>query len=936
MRVIISGDFQAEFHNLDKCERVWKFILAQCDKHSLEAIVLTGDIKQSYNPVDLRVTKFWFKAIEKAISKKIRVIILLGNHDRLGLYTDSRNWLSLLRKAGAETFDKPGVCELQDGKLAMLPFTTSMKELRKRADYLAKMQWDKNKDILIFHTDVKQCSYNQYGQKSRSRLNFKELHPDKYAWCIGGHIHLRQWIRKNGLYVGSPFSMDWGEANQTKQLALVLPKLGASEVTLIDSPIPGWYDETVPNFHRPKSWDCCHVKVHVDVKIGAKYNRVIDIATREAKRKYPGAYITIAPEFKEQDNSKVKVKISDSDEEKIRKYVEETVPDYLDKEQVAIFLINKLKEVRGLNRQGTNIQFDSAIGRNVLSFKKVECNFRNKGLVLVEGKNRDWANQSNGTGKTNFINLIPVSLCGRTFKKQSADNWARRQTKDKAKLELKFYDEQKRRIEIIRERRPNKFQLLINKVDQSSGLNKGNNEFGTQALIEKITGFTWETLANSVYIDRTIAHAFITGSKGDRAKLLYKFQNLERFELALKQVKKYRDKHNQAIEQTQKAIDLLKAKIESSEDHLANSKKDSSNKIDKLRSNYKQELKIWRKLHKAKLSLEKKARHTQKKYERKYESTARQVSRLDYSIQDIERLIYKLEDSIQKEENIVSKGICPTCGSEVKTKDRKKTIEQSKQLVEEKQRLLSKLKKEKQKVNEKCALHEGTIDKAKIEYGEARSKADSKKSNLRWLKQQITELKNSEQTSVKDIEKKLSKLKIEYKEFKDMIRGLGEDNKFIRYCEEAFHKDGLPAFLNAQVAPILNKASEYYSQLFCDSEISVRFKVEDGDIIPEIINAHGGEKTQDQSNGESSMAGLITSFALKEIATKTNVLILDEPEAGLSPENIKRLAKGLETLKSRFESIFVVTHSVILLSELAHEEKIIQIEKQNRISRVIH
>lgn len=71
--------------------------------------------------------------------------------------------------------------------------------------------------------------------------------------------------------------------------------------------------------------------------------------------------------------------------------------------------------------------------------------------------------------------------------------------------------------------------------------------------------------------------------------------------------------------------------------------------------------------------------------------------------------------------------------------------------------------------------------------------------------------------------------------------------------------------------------------------------------------------------GESAMAGLISAFALREAAPKTNLLILDEPASNLDPESAKQFAKGLLRLKDRYETVIVTTHSPIIEGLLAGE-----------------
>lgn len=934
MRALFTGDFQTDWSNIDKCEIIWKFILELCKKYALEAIVLTGDLKAAYNPVDMRVTKFWDKAISKARENDIRVIILLGNHDRIGLYTDSKNWLSVLKRFGAEVFDKPGVCELHDGKIAMLPFTTSVTKLRQRSDELAQLHWNQNKDILLFHADIKNCKYNQLGTKSNGRLNVNELHPEKYAWCIGGHIHLPQYIEPNVYYVGSPFIQDWGEVNQRKSFIIVTPNsLGDSRIKFVDSPIPGWYDKDWPGYTAPKDWKGCYLRVHQKVSYDKSYGKVIDRAKEIALREHPGAIVKIVPEFDEKEKQVIKVDASSSDEKKIEQYIRETIPDELDKNKVLSFLVNKLKSVKGLKRSGSTIKFLTFKGKNVLSFKDIECNFRHQGITVIEGLNKDWDNQSNGTGKSNYANVIPVSLFGTTFKGQKFDKWARRNTKNKAIAKLEFKNENGKKLTIIRGRRPNKIQLLVDGSDISSGLNK-STEDGTQAHIEHFTGFTWQTLANSIYIDKTLANAFLTGRKSDRVDLLYKFQNLERFTKALKLVKLYKDKHYQSIEQNEKAIDILRTKRHELKKYLKEAKKESKQDLHKLQNDYIICKMKWKELHTIQNQLENKVRKVQYKYQKKYDKAIKQVALFDKSIEQLEAPMWKTEQQINQYKESLNRGQCPVCGKKFNPKRYKQKLKEATKLAKNAKQTIDELKSKRQKANEQCAIYEGEIDKAKIDFVEVKSKADREKDKLMWIKQQIAESKWKNNSSIKVKEKQLLKLKKELKEYKHYANSLEEDKQFIQYCEDAFNKDGIPAFLNAQLAPILNRAAEEYSDKFCDKEILIQFEVVDGDLVPTIINAHGGDEKNDQSKGEGTMAGLITSFALKEIAPKANILILDEPEEGLSPQNIKRFASELQKMKDKWESIFVVSHSPILLGELANE-RVIKIEKHHGVSRVV-
>jgi DNA repair exonuclease SbcCD ATPase subunit len=158
--------------------------------------------------------------------------------------------------------------------------------------------------------------------------------------------------------------------------------------------------------------------------------------------------------------------------------------------------------------------------------------------------------------------------------------------------------------------------------------------------------------------------------------------------------------------------------------------------------------------------------------------------------------------------------------------------------------------------------------------------------------------------------------------------------RVLEYAERVFARNGLPAFLNAQLCPELNQAAEYYADLFSQGEIQVRFAVdEEGRMDVQVVNVHGGELVEDQSEGEMKIASLITSFAVRTAAPKTNLLILDEPGDGLDPVSARAFSKGLREVVKKFGTILLTSHNPVILSELG-DAKLVMVVKENKISRV--
>jgi DNA repair exonuclease SbcCD ATPase subunit len=139
---------------------------------------------------------------------------------------------------------------------------------------------------------------------------------------------------------------------------------------------------------------------------------------------------------------------------------------------------------------------------------------------------------------------------------------------------------------------------------------------------------------------------------------------------------------------------------------------------------------------------------------------------------------------------------------------------------------------------------------------------------------------------------------------------------FLETCASVVGRDGLPAHLTAQAAPLLNQAAANYSEIFSEGEIGVRFEVCNGEIDVSVANRHGGESIKDQSRGEMRIAALIAALAFRDALVRHNLLILDEPTDGLDAANAAAFARGLNKIVDRFQHVVVVSHNDRLLAEL--------------------
>jgi len=908
-----------------------KEVVQICKKYKVNALINTGDFKNTYNPVDVRVINFGIEASTIFENENIPFWVELGNHDRIGLYDDKQNWLQVLAEAGAKVFDSPTVHKFgYPDKIHFLPFMTDKDELKRAAKELS-LDANPLSSILVFHEDIKGCYYNLM-TKSEGKITPNDLCPDRYLFCIGGHIHLQHRVKGNIWYAGSPFAMDWGEANQIKGYLLVDTK--TKEIKQIPSQYPGLYDPLWPDFDKVKrkDWTGAEVRVHVQYDNSVHDLQALSLKTKQkAQQEYPGAHIVTVTEYISEDKSTSFLDEDSSDEEHIEEYVRQTCWDHLttDRDTIVAYLHARLKEVGIRARQNSKLDFIRGKGSNFLSFKSIELDYTQPGITLVTGQNLDWAKRSNGSGKTNALQIPSVAMTGETFKGQKHDRWARRRSVKKAFALFECRTKGGKRYKITRCRRPHKLKLQEWTGTKWFDISSGNKKGSMEQLIEEKLGVTQQMLSSAIYIDCARTNLLLSGRDSDRKKLLEEFQNLERYAKALVRVKKDQKKATDAIYGTEDDIKECVAGIEAKKEIIAGIDTDDLVRVrkefarlDAIVDEKKQNLDLYLKKNNATYKvLGKEKNDLTEELEEKIEKLGNLTGRREIS-------------KTAKEKFLKLGGTCPVCKQEITPNQIQKHVNglnqelsaiqtQIGEIVEERDALKKQIDA---KNTEMAEIQAHGLEKNRELTATIRER-DQKKSEYQQLKK-FEDLKEEQEESIQRLEKRKKVLEEDLHTQKNELA-------FYEYCMESFSRKGLPAFLNGLLCPRLNKAAQYYSKLFADGEVQVVFETDnDGDFTPKVINAFGGETIEDQSRGETSIASLITSFA-QTVLMQSNILILDEPGEGLDAVNARKFAQGLKTIAPRFGGIWITTHNVHILSELSGEREL-KVVKRDGISRIEH
>jgi DNA repair exonuclease SbcCD ATPase subunit len=440
-----------------------------------------------------------------------------------------------------------------------------------------------------------------------------------------------------------------------------------------------------------------------------------------------------------------------------------------------------------------------------------------------------------------------------------------------------------------------------------------------------------------VYIDQDVARAFLNGTKKERTDVLAKFQNLERFSKALASVAESRkaaelklEKHNGAYLVVQERIRGLKKQLSMLIEDSKKRTQQAADEVEKLH-------KIW---GSKKLKNGSRIEH--------YEVVARvlegQIADVSEKHLELERRHLaavskrvQAEQELQKITVALDYDECPTCHQKVDKKtldllehyahNRIKEMKQRgdkwhKRLVAS-GRIWTGLEVKLEEINSSLHKLKDEVATAKFAYTE------TKKAYL-----SLWEREQNESWAREKAENDLIAAREERTDVNNRIELTVKRIGFYQYCEQALSRDGIPAFLNALLCPVLNRVADFYAELFGDKAVQVRFELENGEFVPRILNATGGEAMEDQSSGERALAGLIASFALREAAPQCNVLILAEPGEGLDPATASQFTEGLTKLGAKFESIFLTTHNPAIMGGLASRHELVVVKK-NGVSRLV-
>jgi DNA repair exonuclease SbcCD nuclease subunit len=105
MKFLFCGDPHATTDSLAEMNRLVDYIIEEAKKHKVDAVVFLGDQYHNHSIIQLSVLNFWDSAFKRMKVAGLRIIALVGNHDKSG--TAGERASSMMLHQEVELVDEP-------------------------------------------------------------------------------------------------------------------------------------------------------------------------------------------------------------------------------------------------------------------------------------------------------------------------------------------------------------------------------------------------------------------------------------------------------------------------------------------------------------------------------------------------------------------------------------------------------------------------------------------------------------------------------------------------------------------------------------------------------------------------------------------------------------------------------------------------------------
>src|SRR3990167_3922829 len=196
MKILAIGDMHYSIKTLPQLVEVEKFILSHIGANTYDMIVGLGDWMHNHSKLDLRYITPCFNFINKLKERCKKLVLLVGNHDRITNQEDPDNLHAFGAFEGVIVVDKAQVHKIGEFKFLFMPYLPN------------NMFWTRVREVCENYSDVALCFAHQefvgcnfgHGIFSENGTKIKQNFPA----IVSGHIHEMHTVN-NIFYPGTPY-----------------------------------------------------------------------------------------------------------------------------------------------------------------------------------------------------------------------------------------------------------------------------------------------------------------------------------------------------------------------------------------------------------------------------------------------------------------------------------------------------------------------------------------------------------------------------------------------------------------------------------------------------------------------------------------------------------------------------------------------------------
>lgn len=230
-KILIIGDLHIQCSNILQIDIFLSELKIYLKKNKFDFIVSAGDLLHTHERIHTIALN---KAIEflGLLTQHSFTYVLVGNHDLKSnqeFMTKDGSWLTCLETyPNLKVVYKSIIVKKDNKTFTFCPYVPE-KRFMEALNSLEDNDWMKSNCVFAHQTFD--------GAKMGSIItenveNWKE----EYPLCISGHIHTRQWVKKNLLYVGSSLQHSFGETDK-KSLTVLDTDINECSQIFLNLPI---------------------------------------------------------------------------------------------------------------------------------------------------------------------------------------------------------------------------------------------------------------------------------------------------------------------------------------------------------------------------------------------------------------------------------------------------------------------------------------------------------------------------------------------------------------------------------------------------------------------------------------------------------------------------------------------------------------------------